>query len=46
MRNIPPTEAGHEARRNIYERLLAYAQKADAKRGHRRELRRVGRRPG
>src|SRR5260221_13255319 len=26
----PPTEAGHEARRNIYERLLAYAQKADA----------------
>src|ERR1700739_5051082 len=26
----PPTEAGHEAGRNIYERLLAYAQKADA----------------
>src|SRR3984893_14397522 len=26
----PPTEASHEARRNIYERLLAYAQKADA----------------
>jgi len=26
----PPTEAGHEARRNIYERLLAYARKADA----------------
>jgi peptide/nickel transport system substrate-binding protein len=23
----PPTEAGHEARRNIYERLLAYAPK-------------------
>lgn len=23
----PPTEAGHEARRNIYERLLAYASK-------------------
>src|ERR1700741_5171004 len=29
----PPTEAGHEARRNIYERLLAYAQKADANGG-------------
>src|SRR6266436_8667741 len=26
----PPTEAGHEARRNIYERLLAYAPKPDA----------------
>ena len=26
----PPTEAGHEARRNIYERLLAYAPKTDA----------------
>ena len=25
----PPTEAGHEARRNIYERLLAYASKPD-----------------
>ncbi|MDR6100444.1 peptide/nickel transport system substrate-binding protein [Agrobacterium larrymoorei] len=26
----PPTEAGHEARRNIFERLLVYAMKADA----------------
>ncbi|HBW2224508.1 TPA: ABC transporter substrate-binding protein [Klebsiella quasipneumoniae subsp. quasipneumoniae] len=25
----PPTEAGHEARRNIYERLLSYASKTD-----------------
>jgi peptide/nickel transport system substrate-binding protein len=25
----PPTEEGHEARRNIYERLLAYASKKD-----------------
>lgn len=26
----PPTEASHEARRNIYERLLRYEQKTDA----------------
>mgnify|MGYP000458638633 CR=1 FL=1 len=25
----PPTEAVHEARRNIYERLLGYASKED-----------------
>src|SRR5690606_15894780 len=25
----PPTEAAHEARRNIYERLLRYAQKEE-----------------
>lgn len=29
----PPTEAGHEARRNIFERLLVYAMKTDPESG-------------